>query len=202
MSEMNTPNQGPAEGPGPEAAGGTAVAFASRDVLTVVDRDPEPHEMLNNDGERWQYAVATDRGTIFADSATGILGVLIPGYADIPQSTEGDQQATVARWEFAAQVAQMVQERVAGEAEAEGLWDSEAADEDVLTPLFQPKDQPVEDLPMWAHPVPLVLIWTDYSPYTERLAPRGNVWWIDPSDELSLLKTLHEVDVLSLMVSN
>lgn len=175
--------------------------FAGRDVLTVVGRDPEPHEFLNNDGEKWQYAVTTDHGTIFADSATAALGVLIPGYADIPDTTEGNDTATVARWEFAAQVAQMVQERVAAEAEDAGLWVSADADEDVLTPLFTEKDSPLDGLPFWGHPVPLVLIWTDYSPYTPRMAPRGNVWWIDPSDELSLLKTLHEVNVLSLMVS-
>lgn len=52
----------------------------------------------------------------------------------------------------------------------------------------------------WQHVVPLVLIATDYLPFTGREAPTGNVLWLDPSTEVTYLRSLARLGILEFRV--
>jgi hypothetical protein len=49
--------------------------------------------------------------------------------------------------------------------------------------------------------VPLVLMTSDYVPFTERPAPTGNIFWLDPTTELTYLRSLDRLGVMKLLVS-
>ena len=84
---------------------------------------------------------------------------------------------------------------------AEGDFDPEVESEAVLTAIFAEKDQAVLDIEEWDHKMPLFLIATDYAPYTKVPAPKGNVLWIDPATELTLLLSLQALGDFELLVN-
>jgi len=47
----------------------------------------------------------------------------------------------------------------------------------------------------WDYPTPLILLRTDYEPYTSRALPTGNVIFVDPSSEGSFLRSLELLKV-------
>ena len=59
--------------------------------------------------------------------------------------------------------------------------------ETILNALMVERTVPLTEVSEWTFEVPLVLVDTDYAPFTERARPDGRIIWIDPSDEARYL---------------
>ncbi len=125
-------------------------------------------------------------------SATAAVASLIDGYTNI---LDGDEQAAlIARYEAAVRFASGLQMdhllQATPGTELSG-YELETLDLDKhCTPACE----------VWQSPVALVLVRTDYEPFTEQPAPDGNVVWINPATELTLLQTLASAGVIKFRV--
>lgn len=148
--------------------------------------------------ERWPYVVVSATGkTYCSDSATELVGVAIPDYADIPESAEGNEAAFEARLEFLLELAEAAQADIRAQADEKGVIDYTS--EDVLTALFQPRSEPYTGVE-WNEDPPLYLIATHYWPFTERPVPTGRVLILDPSTEVTFLHSLSDLGVIQFYV--
>lgn len=148
------------------------------------------------DGEPFRYALVRGEVTTFADSLTDLVGVVLPGYAAL-----SDDAALLARWQCAAKTATEIQQMIAA---AAGL-DPSRESEDVLTAIFHDRAEPLPDVVPaagWDHPVRLILLATDYAPFTDSPAPTGNVELVDPSTEREFLTGLASLGVVQLYSRN
>lgn len=147
--------------------------------------------------QRWPYAALDPDGTVrLAETATELVAQAIDGYEAM-----SDDDALTARYDSLVELGDRLQEHLRSEAAKTGMWDPGAADENTLTALYQPRGDPIGPLPgEWECPVPLVAVTTDYQPFTDRPAPTGRVVWLDPSNELVYLRTLHEIGAIELYV--
>jgi hypothetical protein len=156
------------------------------------------------DGAQWLLAMLHGDHVSFADSTASALGALIDGYDELPQTPAGRSQARQARYRYAAQIVVRTQERINGKAIASYVLDPSGEDaDDVLVTLLGNRAVLVgsaegETSVHWAHRVPVVLIATDYVPFTDNIRPTGRVLMIDPSDEIALLESLSELCVVDL----
>lgn len=140
-------------------------------------------------------------GTTESDTLTALVAALVGGdYADLPQTDEGNRQALTARWQQSASTANLVQAVVIAAATETGAFDVGSAGEDILTPLFADRARPVDSVDDWSQEVPLVLISTDYAPFTDRTPPTGNVRWINPHTERTYIETLSGLGVVDFEV--
>ena len=157
--------------------------------------DPERIEQV--DPQQYPFVMTADEAIIASTSITELVAVL-PGIAEDYLSLD-DEQALYARHELAVQAAREAQDDLARDSE---LFDPDNAPEEVLTVLFgMPRSTSLAGLNRWDEPVPLVLISTDYAPFTEDLAPAGNVKFINPADERSFPDTLMDVHLVDLVVA-
>jgi hypothetical protein len=109
-----------------------------------------------------------------ADTATELLGQLIPGYCDLANDDAGHDDALWRRHESAVATAGELQETVLAAAAENGDFDAATAGEEVLTALPTAKTTPYTGR-AWRQAVPLVLIDTDYQPFTARPRPMGRI---------------------------
>lgn len=125
-------------------------------------------------------------------SATSAVASLIDGYADL--SADDEQAALIASYEAAVRFTSGLQMdhvlQAAPDAELSGYELEILSLEKHRTP----------DCAAWQSPVTLVLVRTDYEPFTEQPAPSGNVVWINPATELTLLQTLARAGVIKFRV--
>ena len=143
-------------------------------------------------GSLYRYALVRGDMTTFSDDLSDLVGAIIPGYS----ASIEDDAALLARWQCAAATAPKVQQLLAA---GEGL-DPAQESEDVLTAIFTDRALPLPaDLihGQWEHRVPLVLLATDYDPFTAAARPSGNVRFIDSSTERSFLRSLADLGLLS-----
>lgn len=156
----------------------------------------------------WAYAVVDKDGqVIFADNTGELVALFVQGYADIPGNDAGHDLALVARYEALVEIAERSQRFLVDEAVERGTLDPLEAGEDVLTALFAPRERPWGGMEgpdgqvsfEWDGPVPLVLIATDYAPFTGRPSPTGNVVFLDPSTELSFMVSLDTLGLVKFM---
>lgn len=155
------------------------------------------------DGSLWPYAVVDLAGvTYYADTATEIIDVGIPGYAEMDRDT-----ALITRYDDIVAYADALQECLVAQAIEKGYFDPTAVSEDILTTVmcerFIPYEPLVDELPLeWPGDLPpLVLLRSDYTPFSDRPVPTGNVVWLDPSTELSYLMSLNSIGVINLLVA-
>ncbi|WP_022893262.1 hypothetical protein [Agromyces subbeticus] len=151
------------------------------------------------DGTPWPLAMTTAEHTVFADTATELVSHLIDGYDQIDDSDEGHDRALVARRDAAASLAAQLQAGIAAALTEEQKFDPATETEETLTAIFSDRETFVADFPTWDHTVPLILVRTDYAPFTERPAPEGNLGWIDPATETSLLRSLDELGAITFL---
>jgi len=149
----------------------------------------------------------TDISLTFADTATELVGALIPGYDAIPHSTGSNcagrgtpsdadhDEALWLRYSQAVATAALVQQHILAAAVTNGDFDSAAVPEDALTALLGDKTD-VFTGEQWRWNVLLVLISTDYAPFTQRPKPAGRVAYLDPSTETTYLTSLHEAGLV------
>lgn len=143
-------------------------------------------------GSLFRYALVRGEMTTFSDDLSDLVGAVIPGYS----AATGDEAALLARWQCAAATATELQQLIAA---GEGL-NPAAEPEDVLTAIFTDRALPLPAEAIagrWDHRVPLVLLSTDYEPFTAAAKPSGNVRFIDSSTERAFLRSLADLGVLS-----
>lgn len=170
-------------------------------TLTLSSEQVQVSIPARDDGTAWPYVLNRGDRTVFADTATDLVAALIPGYADIPATSGGADDALVARYENAVATANDTQPLVAASCVDAGTFDTSTAGEALLSALFSDRSQPLEGIEDWGEPVPLVLVSTDYSPFVEdRTPPSGNVLWLDPSDEMSHLRSLANLGLVELLI--
>jgi len=171
-----------------------------------------PHEghgawpfLLLHAGDAAQHP--TDISLTFADTATELVGVLIPGYDAIPHSSGSNcagsgtpsdadhDEALWLRYGQAVATAALIQQRILAAAVTNGDFDPAAAPEDALTALLGDKTD-VFTGEQWRWNVLLVLIATDYAPFTDVPRPTGRVAYLDPNTETTYLTSLHEAGLV------
>lgn len=148
----------------------------------------------------YPYALVNDENTVYADSLTDLVGEIIEGYDDIPDTEEGHGDALLSRYAYLLNVARWLQ---TGFIEANEDLVRDLPD-DALTAVMQDKTIPFAGLDNgsveWEYDLPLILVATDYAPFTSRPTPSGNVFLVDPSTELTFLQNLDEVDLIDFLV--
>ena len=82
-----------------------------------------------------------------------------------------------------------------------GDFDASTAGEEVLTALLTAKTTPYTG-PTWRQSVPLVLIDTDYQPFTSRPRPDGRVIYLRPAQEHDYLASLAEAGLVHYLVAD
>ncbi len=136
----------------------------------------------------------------YADTATELCGLLIPGYAEL----EDDTEQAAARIHFAVGMQVQLQAAMASEADLEAC--SPAERELLLGPRHVPPA-----VASWEADVPPVLVDVFYEPLGELPRPAGrprgggepdsNLIWLSPSDEVELLSSLHRAGLVVLAVA-
>lgn len=163
------------------------------------------------DGDKgWAYAIVDDDGNVFVSDDTGeLVALTIERYNKVPYTDEGHDEALAMRYEALVQIAERAQHFLVDEAVEKGIVDPVEADEDSLTALFSPRSRPWDGITgpdgevchEWWGRAPLVLIATDYAPYTERPCPSGNVVLLDPATETSFLLSLDVLGLVKFLVA-
>lgn len=190
-------------------------------ITTIPAGDGDELPMLHRpDGGEYPFLMLHGEEFTGADTRTELVGAMLPGYADLPDTPHGDDEATQQRWEQAVATAAEIQTGLLAGAAATGSFDPADAGEDTLTALFQDKDIPFTGLPLknaataavdqqveplvtlqWPDSLPpLVLVATDYAPYTTAPRPHGNVLLLDPHTETTWLDSLAEIGLIRLWV--
>ena len=179
-------------------------------IATVQPSDsPTASRTPHPDGGNWLYAVFDSSGTVtLADSATELVSIAIPGYVNLPDSEAGHDEALGMRYDFLVELARRTQQSIVDQAVKSGDLDLTGLSDDATTALFSDRTRPFEGLPgadgQWTHhwdlAAPLVLIATDYQPYTHRPTPNGRIVWLDPSTEPSFLRSLDTLGIIELRV--
>jgi hypothetical protein len=175
----------------------------------------EPSEALSTarlphpDGGDWLYAVLDGSGALtLSDSASELVATAIPGYTDLPDGDAGHDEALGMRYDFLVELARRTQQSIVDQAVKSGELDLTAPSDDATTALFADRTQPFDGLVgstgEWTHhwdlAVPLVLIVSDYQPYTHRPAPTGRIVWLDPSTEVTFLRALDTLGIIEFRV--
>ena len=131
-----------------------------------------------------------------------------PQLQDLPESEAGHDEALGMRYDFLVELARRTQQSIVDQAVKSGDLDLTGLSDDATTALFCDRTRPFEGLAgadgQWTHhwdlAAPLVLIATDYQPYTHRPTPNGRIVWLDPSTEPSFLRSLDTLGIIELRV--
>ncbi|MBG0738879.1 hypothetical protein IV500_05515 [Paeniglutamicibacter antarcticus] len=157
---------------------------------------------VREDGTQFPFALAWEDRAILAETRTELTAELIDGYAELPETEEGDTDALYARYRTAVQIANTLQQVLAANATEEGTFDPSTQSEDVLTTIFTDRSEKIDEITEWTNKdVPLVLVATEYAPYSTATKPTGNVLWVDPFTETTFLSTLSELGLVELFVN-
>lgn len=164
------------------------------------------------DGDKgWAYAIVGDDGNVFvSDDAGDLVALVIDGYDKVPHTDDGHDKALAMRYEALVQIAERAQHFLVDEAVEKGVIDPVMADEGQLTALFSPRSRPWDGATgrngevccTWEGRTPLVLIATDYAPYTARPCPSGNIVLLDPCTETSFLLSLDVLGLVKFLVAS
>lgn len=147
------------------------------------------------DGQKWLVIwVAPDGRAIFADSISEIVSHIVPGYEELDDSDPSQDAHLEAR------VATLA--KLAGDAQAHIVTDEglENFTEDELTAMLTPKEL-IVDIDSWNPATPLLLLTTNYAPFTKHPAPEGAVVWLDPISEVTFLSGLQNLGFGELWVT-
>lgn len=113
--------------------------------------------------------------------------------------------AFLARVDSASVIAAQFQAVVLAEMTAAGEFDPETSTESVLTALLTPRGTGLVDGAefggVWDNAVPLLLLTTDYVPFTANTVITGNVEFFDPSTERMYLQSLQKFGFVELFVN-
>lgn len=168
-------------------------------TLTIINRADTGNGLpseppTKRDGSLYRYEMLHSGTTrrSYADTPAALLDVLAPGYAD----ADADKQ-----WRTRLTLAATAQVTVQASLNLNPVLASlpQAQQRILQAPRHNP---PV--IATWDCPIPLVLIATDYFPAGKLPAPSvsdgmaPNVLWLDPSDDVTLLNSLNDLNVIVL----
>jgi hypothetical protein len=147
-----------------------------------------------------------DGGITYSDSLTELVAVGINGYGDLADDDDGHDQALIMRYDDLVQIANTFQRWLVDDGDLRETIDISHVGDDVLTALMSDRSDPFtgiagQDRPLdWQLDVPLVLVATDYSPFTDRPSPTGRIIWVDPETEFTYLESLSALGILEFNV--
>lgn len=152
------------------------------------------HSPAGTDKGACPFSLRIGGRTVRADRNDELLAAVIgPEYLE-----ESDPEVLfLMRLEQAIVIATAVQESIVAAAVQRGDLD-ETTDEDVWTELLAERET-VDPGVRWEHRVPLVLVTSLFTPYTEKDQPIGNIAWIDPTDDVTMLEALQGVGVIEFL---
>lgn len=144
------------------------------------------------------FALAVGDETVRSDDLTRLVGALIDGY---PRTADpGDLLED--RWRCGVLHADAVQATLLADAVETGAIDLPTLSEEQVNVLLVSRASAVPvPAGRWELAVPLVLMATDYQPYTSTPIPAGNVMLVDPGTERTLLGSLSDLAVCTLYVN-
>lgn len=174
---------------------------------------PTPGDTLvipeHTEGGEWLYSLGHGQGEFsFADRAADLIAIILPDYDALADDEDGDGEALWQRYRHVVQLAAQAQSGINASATAKGDLDPATCGEEVLTALMQDRELPWigfdrpggrSDLD-WQFKVPLVLIATQYAPFTDASRPSGRIIWLDPSRETSYLESLAALGLVDFRV--
>lgn len=155
----------------------------------------------HEDGTPFPFCLAREDRLVLADTRTELVEDLIEGYADLPHTEAGNDDALYMRYVSVTDVADQIQQIIAAQAANEGTFDHTVESEENLTAIFTPRTKKISDFSPWNHVVPLILISTDYAPFKSDPVPEGNIKFLNPFTETTYLDTLSELGVIELHVN-
>ena len=146
------------------------------------------------DPENCQFSLRIGERTVRADRNDELLAAVIG-----PEFLEEDDPEVLflMRLEQAIVIATAVQESIVATAVQRRDLD-ETTDEEVWSVLLAERET-VDPGVRWEHRVPLVLVTSLFAPYAEKDQPIGNIAWIDPTDDVTMLESLHGLGVIELL---
>lgn len=137
-----------------------------------------------------------------ADSRTGIVEGLIDGYESLTPDEHDSDPWTSARYTLLAQAAAAAQVSLLDAAyDANPELEADLS-EDELTALLHPKNEETLEFDAWVRDeVPLVMMATDYAPYSSTPQPDGDgIVWVNCHDERVFLNSLERLGFGTLWV--
>lgn len=160
------------------------------------------------DDTAFLYCVYLPGGTdiVFTDSYTELLDVLIPNYSQMDE----DQQI-IKRAELARSVAVEIQTQILIDEEYEFLINSGVVSDEELKTLKSPRDIEPPQADWWKCQVPLVVVETDYEPFTDIPRPASalsdgnvvspNLFWIRPVEEEDFVVSLYDAGFITILIN-
>ncbi|TYB64377.1 hypothetical protein FXF51_21940 [Nonomuraea sp. PA05] len=145
---------------------GTEMSVRIRNTSAAEAPPPQP---MKADGSEYTYEVVDGWWRIYGDEHAELIAELIPSYSGTLEDREAFARAAAAR----------LQATLAAEGPFGGCTAAER--EAILADRARPPSAG-----HWSAAVPLVLVTTHCPPPR----PTGNIVWIDPTDESTLLSTL------------
>lgn len=139
------------------------------------------------------YALITvaDGDVTKAETVTELVDGLLEGHAEAD-----DADRLTMRLDALALAAGRAQAIVLADLGVEGL------DEDALTILLHERESQVVEFERWDSTIPLFLMATGYTPFTDTPRPEGDtIVWLDPSTERTFLDGLQALGIAELLVS-
>lgn len=143
----------------------------------------------------------------FADTYAELLEVLIPNYTHMDE----DEQI-LSRIRLATSAAVRIQTEVLLTPEYEELIDAGLVSQEELSVLNTPRAIQSPRADWWKCKIPLVVVETDYEPFTETPRPASalsdgtavspNLFWIRPVEEEDFLISMNEVGYITVMTNN
>lgn len=151
------------------------------------------HAEAGDSGEG-AFCIRIGSRQVTADRNDELLAAIIgPEYLE-----ESDPEVLfLMRLEQAIVIATAVQESIVAAAVQRHDLD-ETTEEHVWTALLAERET-VDPGVRWEHRVPLVLVTSLFAPYAERDQPIGNIAWVDPTDDMTMLESLQVLGVIELL---
>lgn len=164
--------------------------------MSIQAREAEAAVPINSEtGEPFLYTMEIGERLVRADTNEELVAAILgEEYLD-----ESDPEtAFEVRLEGSITIATAIQESIVASAVARGDLD-DRTEESVWTPLLDPRETAGPEAPRWDHRVPLVLVRSLFMPFVDRSTPVGNILWIDPTDDVSLLDTIQDSGLIRLV---
>jgi hypothetical protein len=171
-------------------------------ILSDQSSNPSPSPQHPTTGASWPFALLVGDDTVFADSLGELVGFVIPEYGDIPLTDDGAEQALFARVDAGARLVALAQGSILAALAESGEFVPESLSESVLTALFEERGTGASEWDgVWDYEVPLLLLSTDFAPFTGQAPVTGNVQYFDPSDERAFLASLESLGWAQMFVN-
>lgn len=164
-------------------------------------------------GRHWPFLLEVNAVTYYADTLSDLVDVFVPGYVEMVHSLELGvlSAADKIHLSMRSRLLEMARERqveiVKEAVESNGLDPSQLSG-DLLVALRQDKEVPFVGLPdgdalslHWDYALPLILIASDYSPFTDLAKPTGhNLIFVDATSERSFLDSASRLGLCKFLI--